>query len=110
MRYDYPFKGRFKVTCPFGRRGAWKCGWHIGTDIVGMDDKNVCAIADGVVESVNAHGTAYGEPVCAFIQRGGKGRSKHQDWAKGGRDGRDRERKRCAFAFGAAPRALQIPG
>ena len=25
-----------------------------------MDDKNVYAIADGVVESVNAHGTAYG--------------------------------------------------
>lgn len=64
MRYDYPFKGRFKVTCPFGRKGAWKCGWHIGTDIVGIDDKNVYAIADGVVESVNAHGTAYGKHVC----------------------------------------------
>ena len=64
MRYDYPFKGRFKVTCPFGRKGAWKCGWHIGTDIVGMDDKNVYAIADGVVESVNAHGKSYGKHVC----------------------------------------------
>lgn len=64
MKYDYPFKGRFKVTCPFGRKGAWKCGWHIGTDIVGMDDKNVYAIADGVVESVNAHGAAYGKHVC----------------------------------------------
>ena len=30
----------------------------------GMDDKNVYAIADGVVESVNAHGTAYGKHVC----------------------------------------------
>lgn len=35
MRYDYPFRGRFKVTCPFGRQGAWQCGWHIGVDIVG---------------------------------------------------------------------------
>ena len=64
MEYGYPFKGKFKVTCPFGRKGAWKCGWHIGTDIVGMDDKNVYAIADGVVESVNAHGTAYGKHIC----------------------------------------------
>ena len=64
MEYGYPFKGKFKVTCPFGRKGAWKCGWHIGTDIVGIDDKNVYAIADGVVESVNAHGTAYGKHVC----------------------------------------------
>ena len=64
MEYGYPFKGKFKVTCPFGRKGAWKCGWHIGTDIVGMDDKNVYAIADGVVESVNAHGKAYGKHVC----------------------------------------------
>lgn len=64
MEYSYPFKGKFKVTCPFGRKGAWKCGWHIGTDIVGEDDKNVCAIADGVVESINAHGSAYGNHVC----------------------------------------------
>lgn len=64
MIYDYPFKGRFKMTCPFGRKGAWQCGWHIGTDIVGMDDKTVYAIADGVVESINAHGSAYGNHVC----------------------------------------------
>lgn len=36
-------------------------GWR---EMQGMDDKNVCAIADGVVESVNAHGTAYGKHVC----------------------------------------------
>lgn len=64
MIYDYPFKGRFKVTCPFGRKGAWQCGWHIGTDVVGLDDKAVRAIADGVVESINAHGSAYGNHVC----------------------------------------------
>lgn len=64
MIYDYPFKGRFKVTCPFGRKGNWQCGWHIGTDVVGLDDKAVYAIADGVVESINAHGKAYGNHVC----------------------------------------------
>lgn len=64
MIYDYPFKGRFKVTCPFGRKGAWQCGWHIGTDAVGLDDKAVRAIADGVVESVNALGKSYGNHVC----------------------------------------------
>lgn len=64
MEYRYPFKGKVKVTCPFGRKGAWKCGWHIGVDLVGEDDKNVCAIADGVVESINAHGAAYGKHVC----------------------------------------------
>ncbi len=64
MIYDYPFKGKFKVTCSFGRKGAWQCGWHIGTDVVGLDDKTVYAITDGVVESVNAHGKAYGKHVC----------------------------------------------
>lgn len=64
MIYDYPFRGRFKVTCPFGKKGSWQCGWHIGTDIVGIDDKQVLAIADGVVESINAHGKSYGNHVC----------------------------------------------
>lgn len=64
MIYDYPFKGRFTVTCPFGREGNWQCGWHIGTDVVGLDDKTVYAIADGVVESINAHGKSYGNHVC----------------------------------------------
>ncbi len=62
MRYNYPFRGRFKVTCPFGRKGSWQCGWHIGVDIVG-EDKQVRAIADGVVIGINDHGKAYGNHV-----------------------------------------------
>ena len=62
MKYDYPFRGRFKVTCPFGRKGNWQCGWHIGVDIVG-EDRKVRAIADGVVISINDHGKAYGNHV-----------------------------------------------
>lgn len=62
MTYDYPFRGGFTITCPFGRQGAWQCGWHIGVDIVG-EDKQVRAIADGVVISINGHGKAYGKHV-----------------------------------------------
>lgn len=64
MIYDYPFKGRFKVTCPFGRVGKWQCGWHIGADIVGLNSKYVFAIADGVIESIDAHGKSYGKHIC----------------------------------------------
>lgn len=62
MRYNYPFKGRFTVTCPFGRKGSWQCGWHIGVDIVG-EDRQVRAIADGVVVGINDHGKAYGNHI-----------------------------------------------
>lgn len=62
MQYAYPFKGRFTVTCPFGRKGSWQCGWHIGVDIVG-EDKQVLAIADGIVIGINDHGKAYGNHV-----------------------------------------------
>lgn len=64
MIYDYPFRGRYEVTCPFGRVGNWQCGWHIGVDIVGLDTDCVLAIADGVVESINAHGKSYGKHIC----------------------------------------------
>ena len=37
---------------------------RVWREMQGMDDKNVCAIADGVVESVNAHGKSYGKHVC----------------------------------------------
>lgn len=62
MTYDYPFRGKFTITCPFGRQGSWQCGWHIGTDIVG-DDRQVRAIADGTVISINNHGKAYGNHI-----------------------------------------------
>lgn len=64
MRYQYPFRGKFRVTCPYGKPGSWSAGWHIGTDIVGDNDKTIYPIAEGVVESINAHGSAYGNHVC----------------------------------------------
>lgn len=64
MRYQYPFKGRNRITCPYGKPGPWSAGWHIGTDIVGDDDKTIYPIACGTVESIGAHGRAYGNHIC----------------------------------------------
>ncbi len=62
--FEIPFRGRYRVTAPFGIEGNWKCGWHIGVDLVGDEDRTVYAIGEGVVESINAHGSAYGNHVC----------------------------------------------
>lgn len=64
MRYQYPFRGKFRVTCAYGKLGSWSAGWHIGNDIVGDVDKTIYPIAEGVIESINAHGSAYGNHVC----------------------------------------------
>ena len=53
-----------RVTCPYGKPGKWAAGWHIGADMVGDDDKTIYPIAEGIVESINAHGKAYGNHVC----------------------------------------------
>lgn len=64
MRYQYPFRGKFRVTCVYGKPGGWSAGWHIGSDIVGDVDKTIYPIAEGVVESINKHGSAYGNHIC----------------------------------------------
>ena len=61
--YQPPYKAGYKVTCPFGEAGSWAAGWHIGNDLVGLGDKHVYPIAEGVVRSINAHGSAYGKHV-----------------------------------------------
>lgn len=61
MKYQYPFKGKWVETCKFGKEGAWACGWHIGVDLVGTDDKNVYPIGEGYVSSVGGHGSSYGK-------------------------------------------------
>ncbi|MDP4153834.1 MAG: M23 family metallopeptidase [Bacillota bacterium] len=47
----YPFK-KFTITCPYGKKGSWQCGYHTGTDLVGTDD-NVMAVAAGTVTTVS---------------------------------------------------------
>ena len=64
MRYQYPFRGKYRITCPYGKPGRWSAGWHIGSDVVGDDDKTIYPIAKGTVQSINAHGSAYGNHVC----------------------------------------------
>ena len=45
------FTGDFKVTCEYGRRGtAWKSGVHSGIDLVGITNKKVYSICNGVIE------------------------------------------------------------
>ena len=64
MTYTLPFTGKTRLTCPFGKAGSWQAGFHIGVDLVGEADKLVHPIAAGTVESMNAHGSAYGNHVC----------------------------------------------
>lgn len=47
------FKGRFKVTSPRGWRVLnGQREYHGGIDLVGLDDKTVYAIADGIIDAV----------------------------------------------------------
>lgn len=51
MATKLPFSGDFKVTCVYGKKGnAWASGVHQGIDLVGLTNKKVYAICNGVVE------------------------------------------------------------
>ena len=62
--YPLPFHGKVRLTCPFGKPGNWQAGFHVGIDLVGDSDKRLYPLMAGVVESINAHGTAYGKHLC----------------------------------------------
>jgi len=61
--YQYPLRGGIRVTCPFGKKGNWTAGWHIGVDMVGREDARIYAITTGKVQSVNAKSRSYGNHV-----------------------------------------------
>lgn len=45
------FTGDFRITCEYGRKGtAWKSGVHQGIDLVGVTNKKVYSICNGVIE------------------------------------------------------------
>lgn len=45
-----PFEGRIKITYPYGiKDNNYASGYHQGIDMVGLDNKNVYAIGNGVV-------------------------------------------------------------
>jgi murein DD-endopeptidase MepM/ murein hydrolase activator NlpD len=55
------FKGKFKVTSPRGYRTlGGKEEYHGGLDLVGIDDKTVYAIADGIVDAVPYEANGFG--------------------------------------------------
>jgi len=44
-------------TVPFGRKGNWACGWHIGCDLVGCGSEMVYPIGEGTVIKAGKHQT-----------------------------------------------------
>lgn len=66
--YQYPFKEKYTFGTPFGKRGSmWRAGYHSGLDLNSKkhgSSGDVFPIAPGVVESLNAHGSAYGRHLC----------------------------------------------
>ena len=59
---EIPYKGICRLTTPFGKKGGWACGWHIGIDLVGAGNKTVYPIAAGTVIRAG-DGGAYGNHV-----------------------------------------------
>jgi TP901 family phage tail tape measure protein len=48
----------------FGRKGPlWSLGYHTGLDFAGVEGTDILSVGGGVVESVNAHGGAYGNHI-----------------------------------------------
>lgn len=55
------FKGKFKLTSPRGYRNLFgKTEYHAGLDLVALDDKNIYAIADGVVDATPYEKNGFG--------------------------------------------------
>lgn len=61
-KYSMPYHGLYRVSCVYGKRGNWSCGWHTGTDYVGINNKQVFAISSGKVTDISSSG-AYGKHV-----------------------------------------------
>ena len=61
--YQQPFKGGYTITCVYGKKGSWSCGYHSGLDMVATGDKTVYPVHSGKVVSVNKLGSSYGNHV-----------------------------------------------
>lgn len=50
MICQYPYRTeKYKITTVYGKAGSWACGWHPGTDFVGLESKHIYPIAAGTV-------------------------------------------------------------
>lgn len=64
MATKLPFSGNFKVTCIYGKKGsAWASGVHQGIDLVGITNKKVYAICNGVIERAGYDNGGFGNYV-----------------------------------------------
>ena len=64
MATKLPFSGKFKVTCIYGKKGSvWASGVHQGIDLVGITNKKVYAICNGVVERAGYDKSGFGNYV-----------------------------------------------
>ena len=59
-----PFTGKFKVTCVYLAQGnLWRNGYHQGIDLVGITNKNVYSICNGIVERAGWDAGGFGNYV-----------------------------------------------
>ena len=59
----YPVKN-YKITCEFGKKGNWKCGYHCGIDLVPTDnDYNIYSPVYAKVHTVGKNHASYGNYV-----------------------------------------------
>lgn len=67
MIYQYPFRGLYKVSLPFGAPGKlWRCGYHSGLDLVSAaagGDGRVYPVAPGKVIRRVVGNASYGNYV-----------------------------------------------
>jgi len=61
MICQYPYRAeKYKITAVYGKAGSWACGWHPGTDFVGLESKRVYPIAAGTVIKAVRNDANYG--------------------------------------------------
>ncbi len=60
----YPVKN-YKITCAYGKKGSWKCGYHCGIDLVPADKKdyNIYSPVPAKVHTVGKNHASYGNYV-----------------------------------------------
>lgn len=61
MICQYPYRTeKYKITTVYGKAGSWACGWHPGTDFVGLESKYIYPIAAGTVIKAVKNDANYG--------------------------------------------------
>lgn len=75
----HPYKGRYVVTQTYlNKSSRYTSGYHLGIDLVGLDDKDIYAIRSGVVQVIT-NNDAYGQTVVAKMDNGLYSRYSHLD-------------------------------